>query len=90
MKLESSGYATLKQAQLAGIQTVLDYNESICDKMFKSISNNTSNKLWKLLPATNKNNYTLRKNRRYAVPRWKTDRFKNTFIVTSCIKEETV
>ena len=72
---------------LAGIQTISDYNESICDKTFKDIRNNTSHRLRNLLPALNKNQYPLRRNRRYALPRWRTDGFRNTFIMSSCIKE---
>ena len=81
------GHAYNKALEVAGIQTISDYNESICNKTFKYISNNTSYKLRKLLPALNKNQYTLRRNRRYALPRWRTDRVRNTFIMSSCIKE---
>ena len=81
------GLAYNKALEVAGIQTVSDCNESICDKTFKYISNNTSHRLRKLLPALNKNQYPLRRNRRYALPRWRTDRFRNTFIMSSCIKE---
>ena len=81
------GLAYNKALEVAGIQTISDYNESICDKTFKHISNNTSHRLRKLLPALNKNQYPLRRNRRFALPRWKTDRFRNTFITSSCIKE---
>ena len=73
------GLAYNKALEVSGIQTISDYNESICYKTFKYIR--------KLLPALNKNQYTSRRNRRYALPRWRTDRFKNTFIMSSCIKE---
>ena len=81
------GLAYNKALEVAGIQTISYYNESICDKTFKYISNNTSHRLRKLLPASNKNQYPLRRNRRFALPRWRTDRFRNTFIMSSCIKE---
>ena len=80
------GLAYHKAIEVADIQTISDYNESICDKTLKYISNNTSHRLRKLLPALNKNQYTLRRNRRYALPRWRTNRFRNTFIMSSCIK----
>ena len=80
------GLAYNKALEVAGIQTISDYNESVCDKTFKYISNNTSHRLRKLLPALNKNQYPLRRNRRYTLPRWRTDRFRNTFIMSSCIK----
>ena len=81
------GLAYNKALEVTGIQTISDYNESICDKTFKFISNNTGHRLRKLLPALNKYQYPLRRNRRYALPRWRTDRFRNTFIMSSCIKE---
>ena len=81
------GLAYNKALEVAGIQTISDYNESICDKTFKYISSNTSHRLRKLLPALNKNQYTLRRNRRCALPRWRTNRFRSTFIMSSCIKE---
>ena len=39
------GLAYNKALEVAGIQTISDYNESICDKTFKYISNNTSLRL---------------------------------------------
>ena len=69
------GLAYNKALEVAGIQTISDYNEFICDKTFKYIRNNTSHRLRKLLPAINKNQYSLRRNRHYALPRWRTDRF---------------
>ena len=63
------GLAYNKALEVADIQTISDYNESMCDKIFKYISNNTSHRLRKLLPALNKNQYPLRRNWRFALPR---------------------
>ena len=43
------GLAYNKALEEAGIQTISDYNESICDKTFKYLSNNTRHNLRKLL-----------------------------------------
>ena len=45
------GLAYNKAFEVVDIQTISDYNESICDKTFKYISNNTSHRFRKLLPA---------------------------------------
>ena len=47
------GLAYNKALEVAGIQTISDYKESICGKTFKYISNNTSHRLRKLLPTLN-------------------------------------
>ena len=45
------GLAYNKAFEVVDIQTISDYNGSICDKTFKYISNNTSHRFRKLLPA---------------------------------------
>ena len=47
------------------------------------ITNLTSKKK---LTEANKAPYLLRNHRHFALPKWKTDRFKNTFILSSCLK----
>ena len=70
----------------AGIPTIISYYEDICDKVFNTALGNKDNKLNKLLTETNKAPYLLRNHRHFALPKWKTDRFKNTFILSSCLK----
>ena len=71
----------------AGIPTIISYCEDICDKVFNpALGNKDTNKLNKLLTEANKAPYLLRNYRHFALPRWKTDRFKNTFILSSCLK----
>ena len=58
----------------------------IYNTIFQSIASDKDSQLNKLLPQCKPNPYLLRKTRRFAVPRFKTDRLKNTFILTSsCI-----
>ena len=59
----------------------------MCDKVFNAaLGNNKDNKLNKLLAEANKARYSLRNHRQFALPKWKTDRFKNTFILSSYLK----
>ena len=70
----------------AGIPTIISYCEDICDKVFNAALGNKDNKLNKLLTEANKAPYLLRHHRHFALPKWKTDRFKNTFILLSCLE----
>ena len=67
----------------AGIPTIISYCEDICDKVFNAALGNKDNKL---LTEANKAPYLLRHHRHFALPKWKTDRFKNTFILLSCLE----
>ena len=69
----------------SNIPTVISYGEKVCRDVFKSTINNDSDKLNKLLPPTHEAAYQLRNNRRFFLPNWHTNRFKNTFIVTSVL-----
>ena len=72
----------------AGILTIISYCEDVCDKIFNAALGNKDNKLKKLKTEANKAPYLLRNHRHVhlALPKWKTDRFKNTFILSSCLK----
>ena len=69
-----------------GIPTIISYCEDIYNKVFNAALGNKDNKLNKLLTEANKAPYLLRNHRHFALPKWKTDRFKNTFILSSCLK----
>ena len=81
----SPGITYIEAFEETGIPTIISYSESMCHKVFNSIVSDKDNKLLKLLPATNHVPYDLRENRRFAIPEWKTNRFRNTFIMSSCI-----
>ena len=72
----------------AAIPTIISYCEDIRDKFFNAAIGSNDNKLEKLLTEANKALYSLRNHRHVhlALPKWKTDRFKNTFILSSCLK----
>ena len=71
---------------VTGIPTIISYNEGICNSTFTSIITDKEHRLNMLLPAANNNPYSSRKYRRFAIPKRRTDRFRNTFIMSSCLK----
>ena len=76
----------IQALQEANIPTIIDYCEHVCHKTFNSIVNDSENKLFKLLLTLNNVSYDLRKNKRFIIPEWRTNRCRNSFIMASCIK----
>ena len=74
----------------AGIPNIISYCEDICDTdcdtIFNAALGNKDNKLNKLLTEANKAPYSLRNQRHFALPKLKTERFKNRFVLSSCLK----
>ena len=58
--------------------------QALTDKMFKKISDNKDSKLRNLLPPQNAKHYNLRKGRQFN-PVFKTNRFRNSFIVFNAL-----
>ena len=61
-----------------------------CKKTFNSILNDKTNGLRNLLPSAHKSSYSLRRCRRFETPRWKTNRFRDTFLMKSCIEHNII
>ena len=55
-------------------------------RFFNAALGNKDNKLNKLLTEANKAPYSLRNQRHFALPKLKTERFKNRFVLSSCLK----
>ena len=68
-----------------GISTIISYCEEICDKVFNAALSNKNNKINRLLTEASKAPYSLRYQGHFALPKWKTDRFRNTFVLSSCL-----
>ena len=64
---------------------IISYCEDICDKVFNAALCNKDNKLDELLTEANKAPYLLRNHQYFELPKRKTDRFKNFFILSSCL-----
>ena len=66
---------------LLNIPTLYDRRETLAEKLFSDIVTNDQNKLRTLLPPENSSDLPLRNMRKFQVPNFKTNRFKNSFIV---------
>jgi hypothetical protein len=62
-----------------------DRRELSSKKLFHQICENDHHKLHQLLPKTRETNIGLRSRRKFAVPAFKTNRLKNTFIYSNCM-----
>ena len=59
----------------------------MCDKLFKEIIEDAKHKLHPLLPELNTDAaYSLRTARTFKHPKYKTDRFRNTFIIAASLE----
>ena len=62
------------------------HHDEICESLFHTIVNDNNHHLYKLLPALHKSIYSLRCMWLFNMPRFKTNHFKNSFIIFSCLK----
>ena len=71
----------------AGMESLHTRRQKACDKLFKQILEDPNHKLNDLIPRTDVSiNYQLRNDRKIYVPNFCTERFKNTYIIASCLK----
>ena len=68
------------------IQTLYDRRETLTEKLFCDIVVNDQNKLNILLPPENNSGLLLRNTRKFQVPNFKTNRYKNSFIVHNSLR----
>ena len=65
---------------------IATHHDETCESLFQTIGNDNNHRLYKLLPAPHESTYSLRRARSFNMPRFKTDLFKNSFIIFSCLK----
>ena len=65
---------------------IATHHGEICESLFQTIGNDNNHRLYELLPAPHESTYSLRRARSFNMPRFKTDLFKNSFIIFSCLK----
>ena len=70
----------------AGLAPFALRRQQLTDKLFKQILNDKTDKLHKLLPAVNSSSVNLRNKCKFKIPKVKTERFKNSFIISNPIK----
>ena len=85
LRIISTNNLSYRQAlEVFNIPTLYDRREAIGNLLFQGISNNNNYKLYPLLPPPYLGTLRTRKNRKFQVPRFKTNRFRDSFIVSHC------
>ena len=70
--------------------SINEHHSNLCNNFFHDILNDKSHRLHYLLPPLHKSTrYTLRRTRTFDVPKVKTNRAKNTFIISSSLNVDT-
>ena len=67
--------------------TLWERREKLCTELFNSVVNDENHKLHNLLPSKALNLHNLRKVKEFNIPNFRTNRFRNTFIISSLLKE---
>ena len=69
-----------------GLQTLYTRRRNLCNKLFDSIFSDEEHKLRKLLPPkVTSNTCNFRNDKLFNMPKYRTDRFRDTFIISSLI-----
>ena len=85
LRIISTNDLSYRQAlEVFNIPTLYDRRDAIGNLLFQGISNNNNHKLYPLLPPPYLGTLRTRKNRKFQVPRFKTNRFRDSFIVSHC------
>jgi hypothetical protein len=61
--------------------------EDLCSKLFKLIVDDENHKLHHLLPMNVPDIYNFRSSKQFYIPKFRTNRFRNTFIMSSLLNE---
>ena len=83
------GLAYREAVKFLHIDSILNYIANLCKKTFSSIANDPVHRLYSMLPFSGPSHYNLRLKRRFVFPKCRTERLKNSFLVRSCINNET-
>ena len=71
---------------IMNFKVLATHHDEIYESLFHTMVNDNNHCLYKLLHAPHTFTYSLRQARPFNMPRFKTDRFKNSFIIFSCLK----
>ena len=86
MSIICPGHSYHEAPDVVNFKELAIHHDGICESIFDSIVNDNNHRLYKLLPAGHETTYLLRRARPFNVPRFTTIRFKNSFIISSCLK----
>ena len=70
---------------MVNIVRIVDFITGLCSNSLDIIIKGPEPRLNSLIPFSGPSRYALRCNRRFIVTKCKTDRFRNSFIIRSCI-----
>lgn len=70
----------------SGLTTLYQRREEISQRTFNELANDNEHKLYHLLPIRSNSNYATRLQRKFNLPRVKTERCKNSFIISHIYK----
>ena len=85
MSIICPGLPYQEAIELMNIVPIVDFITGLCSNTFDTIIKDPEHRLNWLIQFSGPSRYSLRCNRRIIVPKCKTDRFRNTFIIRSCI-----
>ena len=88
MCIMGPGVSYHKALVIMNFKELATHHDEICESLFHTIVNDNKHRFYKLLPlpALHESTYSLRQARPFNMPRLKTDRFNNSFIIFSCLK----
>ena len=81
-KIIHSDLSYSEALKMSELQRLHERRESITTRLYHEVANNPCHKLHSLLPKRNDCKYSLRNKRSFVVPRCKTDRCKNGFLLS--------
>ena len=82
LSIISSGLSYTDNLMKLNISSLRDRRLKLCKKLFQSVISDTEHKLHHLLPPKNTSAYNLRRQRSFDCPTTRTNRFRNTFVVS--------
>ena len=85
MSIICPGLPYQETIELVNIVPIVDFITGLCSNTFDTIIKDPEQRLNRLIQFSGPSRYALRCNRRFVVPKYKTDRFRNSFIIRSCI-----
>ena len=85
MSIICPGLPYQETIELVNIVPIVDFITGLCSNTFDTIIKDPEHCLNRLIQFSGPSRYALRCNRLFVVPKCKTDRFRNSFIIRSCI-----
>ena len=85
MSIICPGLPYQETIELVNIVPIVDFITGLCSNTFDTIIKDPEHRLNRLIQFSGPSRYALRCNRLFVVPKCKTDRFRNSFIIRSCI-----